>query len=111
MGLFLRLYINALLKGNPFVIGITIVGAVALSLGPFSRGIKSGDPAAIGLVVLAALGIVLVLTVSIIDRWNDPEFQRERRKKKKKKKKPQPTSSPARRAGPPEISSRRRGDD
>jgi hypothetical protein len=70
--LFLRLYFDALFKGNPFVVAITAVGVLAVSIGPFYQGVSSRDPAAIGLMVLVFLGILLILTVAVIDRRNNP---------------------------------------
>jgi hypothetical protein len=80
MGILFRLYIDALLKGNPFVVFITIVAAVSVSVGPFYEGLQSRDPWAIGFMVLVLLGILLVLTVAIIDRRNDPERKRMRKR-------------------------------
>ncbi len=36
----LRIYVNALLKGNPFAIAVTLVGMVLLSVGPFYEGLS-----------------------------------------------------------------------
>jgi hypothetical protein len=66
--LLLRLYFDALFKGNPFVVAITAIGVLAVSIGPFYRGVASRDPAAIGLSALVLLGILLLLAVVIIDR-------------------------------------------
>lgn len=71
MGFLLRLYVDALLKGNPLVVAVTVIGVVALSVGPFYRGVSSGDPGAIGLAVLVLMGILVVLAVAIIDRRNN----------------------------------------
>ena len=77
VGFLLRLYINALLKGNPFVVLITVVGAVALSVGPFQEGLSRRDPAAIGIVAFLILGVVALLTLAIVDRkLNPPEGER-----------------------------------
>jgi hypothetical protein len=76
--LFLRLYMHYLMKGNPFVVALTAIGAVALSVGPFYQGLKSGDPAAIGLVLLILVGITLVLVVAIIDRRMNPDQKKKR---------------------------------
>jgi ABC-type Mn2+/Zn2+ transport system permease subunit len=86
MRILFRIYVDQLLKGNPFVVAVTLALAIGLSVGPFYEGLKSGDPAAIGLVVLILLGITLVLVVAIIDRRNDPE-------RKRKKKRPPSRSS------------------
>ena len=71
MGFLFRLYINALLKGNPFGVAVTAIGVLALSVGPFYRGVSSGDPAAIGLAVLVFVGVLVVPAVAIIDRRNN----------------------------------------
>jgi hypothetical protein len=71
--LLLRLWINLLVKGNPFAIAVTAIAAVAISVGPFYQGLKSGDPAAIGLVALILGGIVLILVVAIIDKKLNPD--------------------------------------
>ncbi len=70
MNLLLRLYFNALFKGNPFVVAITIIGVAALCVGPFYEGLSKRDPAAIGIVALILLGITILLVVAIIDRRN-----------------------------------------
>jgi hypothetical protein len=72
VGILFRLYVNALLKGNPFVVGITVVAALAVSAGPFHNGVSKGDPGAIGLAALILVGILILLTVAIIDRRNTP---------------------------------------
>ncbi len=72
MGWLLRLYVNALFNGNPFVVGVTLIVALAVSIGPFEEGISKGDPAAIGLMGLVLVGILVLLTVAIIDRRNNP---------------------------------------
>jgi hypothetical protein len=80
LGLLLRLYVDALLKGNPLVVALTVVAAVAVSAGPFYKGLSSGDPAAIGIVALILAGILLLLTVAIIDRRiNGPRGKGKRR--------------------------------
>ena len=73
MGLLLRLYINALMKGNPVVVALTMVGAVALSVGPFARGLAERDPAAIGMAAAVLAMIVVLLAVGVIDRGMNPE--------------------------------------
>jgi hypothetical protein len=70
---FLRVWINLLARGNPFAIAVTAIGAVAISVGPFYEGLKSGDPAAIWLVALIFAGIVLILVVGIIDKKLNPD--------------------------------------
>ncbi len=71
MGFLIRLYVNALLKGNPFVVIVTIVAVVALSAGPFYQALTSGDSTAIGIALFAAVGLLVVFTVAIIDRKNN----------------------------------------
>ncbi len=74
MGILFRLYINALLNGNPFVVVVTIIGAVALAMGPFQEGLSRRDPAAIGIVAFVILGTVVLLALAIVDRkLNPPE--------------------------------------
>jgi hypothetical protein len=68
MLLLLRLYINALVNGNPIAVAITVVGVVALSVGPFHEGISHRDPAAIALMVVVGLMFILLLAIAIIDR-------------------------------------------
>jgi hypothetical protein len=68
MGILFRLYINALLRGNPFVVLITVIGGVAVSVGPFYEGLASRDPVAIGFAGFIFVGILIVLTVAVIDR-------------------------------------------
>ena len=70
MNLLLRFYFNALFKGNPFVVAVTVIGVVALCVGPFYDGLASRDPGAIGIVALIITGILIVLAVAIIDRRN-----------------------------------------
>jgi hypothetical protein len=72
LGILFRLYINALLKGNPFVLVPTLVVAAALGAGPFSQALSSRDPVAIGVAVIIALGILFVLGIAIIDRKLNP---------------------------------------
>jgi hypothetical protein len=67
----LRVYFNALFKGNPVVVAVTVIGVVALCVGPFHDGLASRDPAAIGIVALIVTGILIVLAVAIIDRRNN----------------------------------------
>jgi F0F1-type ATP synthase assembly protein I len=79
MGWLLRVYIDQLVKGNPFVIGLTMVAAAAVSVGPFYDGLSKRDPWAIGLVVLILLGITLVLAVAIVDRKLNAPKQKAKR--------------------------------
>jgi hypothetical protein len=74
----LRIYLHYLMKGNPIAVGITIVGALAISVGPFYEGLAKRDPMAIGMVVMILLGILFLLAIAIIDRRNDPERKRQR---------------------------------
>jgi predicted PurR-regulated permease PerM len=79
LGLLLRLYFDALMKANPFVVAITIVGVVAVSVGPFYEGLSRRDPAAIAIVAPIFLGILILLTVAIIDRRNNAPRGKNRR--------------------------------
>jgi hypothetical protein len=79
---FLRVWINLLIKGNPFAIAVTAIGAVAISVGPFYEGLKSGDPAAIGLVALILVGITLLLVVAIIDKKLNPDPKKKQASKR-----------------------------
>jgi hypothetical protein len=78
----LRLYVDALMKGNPLAVGVTVIGAVALSVGPFYEGLSSRDPAAIGIVVLILLGIFILLTLAIVDRKLNPPQDKGKSKSK-----------------------------
>ena len=77
---FVGIYLEALLNGNPIAIGATVIAAVALSLGAFKQGLTSGDPAAIGLAVFVILGIVILLTLGIVDRRNEAPRKKGRSK-------------------------------
>jgi hypothetical protein len=76
MGVFLRVYFNALMKGNPFAILFTIVWVVAISVGPFYQGISSGDPVAIGMMIGVGVLMSLLLIVVVIDRKNNQPKKR-----------------------------------
>ncbi len=43
-----------------------------MSIGPFYEGVSKGDPAAIGLMGLVLLGMLVLLTVAVIDRRSNP---------------------------------------
>ncbi|QEH35740.1 hypothetical protein OJF2_42970 [Aquisphaera giovannonii] len=68
VGALLRLYINALLRGNPFVVAITAIVAVAVSVGPFYEGLSRREPGAMFLAGLVLVGIIILLAVAIVDR-------------------------------------------
>ena len=68
MGVLFRLYINALLNGNPFVVALTVVVAAAVSVGPFYEGVSNRDPVAIAMMALVGLMFAIVIAVAIIDR-------------------------------------------
>ena len=72
MPFLLRWWVNAFLKGNPFVVLVTVAAAVALSVGPFYEGLKSRDPTAIGFAIFVLVGILIVVTIAIIDRKLNP---------------------------------------
>lgn len=72
MGFLLRLWVNALFKGNPFVVGVTVLGGLALSAGAFYEGVTSRDPVALGLIGLLLGGMLVILTVAIVDRRMNP---------------------------------------
>lgn len=78
MGVLLRLYVDALMKGNPVVVFLTMVAAVAVSVGPFYEGISKRDPTAIGLMIGILVMIVILLSVVIIDRKNNPDNKKKR---------------------------------
>jgi hypothetical protein len=69
----LHLYIRLLARGNPVAVGLTLIVAVAVSVGPFYEGIKAGDPAAIGLAIGILVMIAILLLVIFIDRRNNPD--------------------------------------
>lgn len=85
----MRWYLDALLKGNPFAVGITIIGVVAVSMGPFHNGLSRKDPGAIALASLVGLGALILLTVLIVDRRSNAP-----KKKRKKRKKPARSGDP-----------------
>jgi hypothetical protein len=64
----LRLYIDALLRGNPFVVGLTMIGVAAVSVGPFYQGVTQRDPVAIGLMCLVAVLATILIAVALLDR-------------------------------------------
>jgi hypothetical protein len=91
--ILLHLYMNALVKGNPVVVAVTVIGLVALSMGPFSRALSSKDPVAIGIVAFVTLGILFVLAIAIIDRRsNAPKKKRRRPQSSRKRSEPRETS-------------------
>jgi hypothetical protein len=76
MGVLLRIYFNALMKGNPLAILFTIVWVVAISVGPFYQGVTSGDPVAIGMMIGVGVLMSLLLIVVVIDRKNNQPKKR-----------------------------------
>jgi hypothetical protein len=80
LGFLIRLYVDALMKGNPLAVLVTVVGAVALSVGPFYEGLSKRDPAAIGIAGFIAFGIVALLALAIVDRKLNPPEGKARKK-------------------------------
>jgi hypothetical protein len=76
MRILLRLYLDALVKGNPFAVALTVVGAVALSVGPFYEGVSRRDPVAIAMMAGVGVMFAIVLAVAVIDRKLNPKKPR-----------------------------------
>jgi ABC-type transport system involved in cytochrome c biogenesis permease subunit len=79
MGFIIRWWVNALFNGNPFVVAVTVTAVVVLSAGTFYEGLTRRDPVAIGVVSLILVGMLIVMTIAIIDRRNSAH--REKRRK------------------------------
>jgi hypothetical protein len=74
--LMLRIYFDALMKGNPFAIFLTLVWVTAISVGPFYTGVSSGDPVAIGMMIGVGVLMCILLIVVVIDRKNNQPKKR-----------------------------------
>lgn len=61
-------YLDALMDGNPFAVGVAILGSTALGMGPFHDGLKRGDTGAIVLSIAIAVGALLLLVLAVVDR-------------------------------------------
>jgi hypothetical protein len=72
-GRLLRLYVDQLLKGNPFAVVFTIIWVVGVSVGPFYDGITRRDPAALGLMGLVGFLCVVFLVILIVDKKLNPK--------------------------------------
>jgi hypothetical protein len=68
VGFLFRPYVNSLMKGNPITVALTVVAAVAVSVGPFYQGVSSGDRVAIAMMAGVGLMIVILLAFAVIDR-------------------------------------------
>ena len=74
--LVLRIYFDALFKGNPFAVVPTLIAVAALSLGVFYEGVSKRDPVAIGLMIGVGVLFTIVLVVAIVDRKMNPPKKR-----------------------------------
>jgi hypothetical protein len=68
VGWLLRIYIDALVKGNPIAVLFTAVMAVAISVGPFYNGLRERDPVAITMVCVFGGAILLALGIVVHDK-------------------------------------------
>lgn len=73
MGLLIRLYVNALLKGNPFVVIPTMVVAGVLGVAFLSEGLAQRDPVAIGVMAVIVLMFLTLIVVGVVDRKLNPK--------------------------------------
>lgn len=73
MRFLFRVYLNALLNGNPIALIPTLVVVVAVSVGPFYEGLSQRDPGAIALASLIGLLFTVLLVVAIVDRKLNPK--------------------------------------
>lgn len=76
IGILFRIYINALLNGNPIAVVPTLIVAVVLGSSFFYEGISQRDPAAIAFAVIAGLMLIVVLAIAIVDRRLNPKKPR-----------------------------------
>ncbi len=76
MGLLFRIYLNALLNGNPLALIPTLVAVVAVSVGPFYEGLSRRDAGAIALASLVGLMLTIVIVIAIVDRRLNPKRPR-----------------------------------
>lgn len=68
LGWLLRIYVDALVKGNPIAVFFTAVMAVAISVGPFYSGLQERDPVAITMVCVFGGAILLALGIVVYDK-------------------------------------------
>ncbi len=73
MNVLLRLYVNALLRGNPFVVIPTMLVAAAIGVPFLYDGLSQRDPVAVGVVVVITLMFLVLRAVGVVDRKLNPE--------------------------------------